>query len=160
MRQLLRVAGYRFRATLASRWGGLLSLVVLIGLVGGLSMGALAGARRTDSSFPVYLQSTNPSTLQVFAGFADPQLGLAHGYAPKVIHALATLPRCRARGDIDRLRRLDRPLIDQRRPPSTPSAGRDAADVHRRPRAASTSPRTASRSPRGGSSIRAAPTKP
>jgi MacB-like periplasmic core domain/FtsX-like permease family len=92
MRQLLRVAGYRFRATLASRWGSLLSLVMLIGLVGGLSMGAFAGARRTDSSFPVYYQSTNPSTLQVFAGFADPALGLPHGYAPKVIHALATLP--------------------------------------------------------------------
>ena len=92
MYQLLRVASYRLRATLASRWGGLASLVVLIGLVGGLSMGAFAGARRTDSSFPVYYQSTNPSTMQVFAGFADPALGLTHGYAPTIIRELATLP--------------------------------------------------------------------
>ena len=92
MRQLLRVAGFRIRGTIAIRWAGLLSLVMLIGLVGGLSIGAFAGARRTDSSFPVYYQSTNPSTLEVFAGFADPQLGLLHGYDPKVIHGLATLP--------------------------------------------------------------------
>jgi FtsX-like permease family len=92
MRQLLRLAGYRIRATFASRWGGYLSLVLLIGLLGGLSMGAMAGARRTDSSFPVYLRSTNPSTMQLFAGFADPALGNPHGYVPHVIHALATLP--------------------------------------------------------------------
>jgi FtsX-like permease family/MacB-like periplasmic core domain len=92
MRQLLRVAGYRIRATFASRWWSLLSLAMLIGLVGGLSMGAIAGARRTDSSFPVYYQSTNPSTVQVFAGFADPALGDAHGYDPAVIHALAVMP--------------------------------------------------------------------
>jgi FtsX-like permease family/MacB-like periplasmic core domain len=92
MRQLLCVAGYRIRATFASRWGGYLSLVLLIGLVGGVSMGAVAGARRTDSSFPVFLKSTNPSSLQVLAGFADPALGLVHGYSPRVIHALASMP--------------------------------------------------------------------
>jgi hypothetical protein len=43
----LRVAPYRFRATFGRRWGGYLALVVLIGLVGGLAMGSVAGAQRT-----------------------------------------------------------------------------------------------------------------
>jgi hypothetical protein len=92
MRHLFRVAGYRLRATLVSRWGGYLSVVVLLGLVGGVSMGALAGARRTASSFPVYIASTNPSTTQVFTGFDDPQLGLTKGYDPRVNQAIARLP--------------------------------------------------------------------
>jgi hypothetical protein len=57
MKLLLRVAWYRFRATFARRWGGYLRMVLLIGLIGGIAMGAVAGARRTDSSFPVYLAS-------------------------------------------------------------------------------------------------------
>jgi hypothetical protein len=63
MRQALRVARYRFRPTFRRQWAGLLSLALLIGLVGGLALGALAGARRTQSSFPAYLASTNPSDL-------------------------------------------------------------------------------------------------
>ena len=70
-----RVASYRFRATFARRWGGYLSLFLLIGLVGGVSMGAMAGARRTDSSFPTFVASTNPETLQDFTGIDNPALG-------------------------------------------------------------------------------------
>jgi hypothetical protein len=40
-------------------------VVVLIGLVGGLAMGAIAGARRTQSSYPRLTRSTNPSDLLV-----------------------------------------------------------------------------------------------
>lgn len=43
-------------------------MVVLIGLVGGLAMGAVAAARRTQSSFPAFLASTNPSDMSVFTG--------------------------------------------------------------------------------------------
>src|SRR5580692_11582409 len=92
MNQVLRVASYRFRATLARQWGSYVSLVVLIALLGGLSMASLAGARRTDSSFPIYVTSTNPETTQVFAGFDDPQLGSPTGYNPKVIGAIEHLP--------------------------------------------------------------------
>jgi len=59
----LRIAWYRLRATFAQRWPGYLSLVLLIGLVGGLAMGSIAGARRTQSSYPEFLASTNPSDL-------------------------------------------------------------------------------------------------
>jgi hypothetical protein len=62
-RHTLEFARYRFRATLARRWTAYLSVIVLIALTGGLAMASLAGARRTQSSYPTYLQSTNPSTL-------------------------------------------------------------------------------------------------
>src|SRR5271168_1239365 len=62
------VAWYRLQATFARRWSGYLAIVVLIGLVGGLAMGSLAGARRTQSSFPTFLAGTNPSAMTVFTG--------------------------------------------------------------------------------------------
>jgi hypothetical protein len=37
-----------------------LAVILLVGIVGGLSMASIAGARRTQSSFPAYLDSTNP----------------------------------------------------------------------------------------------------
>jgi hypothetical protein len=60
-----RVASYRFRATFARRRAGLLAVVVMIGLTGGIALGSLAGARRTQSSYPRFLASTNPSDLAV-----------------------------------------------------------------------------------------------
>jgi hypothetical protein len=79
IRQAFHVAGYRLRATFARRWPGYLALVLLIGFVGGLSMGSIAGARRTQSSYPTFLASTNPSDL-FFSSFgaggpAGPQNG-------------------------------------------------------------------------------------
>jgi hypothetical protein len=61
--QAVRVAGYRFRATFAKRWSGYLSVVLLIGLIGGLSMASVAAGRRTQSSYPMFMRSTNPSDL-------------------------------------------------------------------------------------------------
>lgn len=65
MSRAWRVGWYRFAATFGRRWGGLLAIVLLVGLIGGLAMGAVAGARRTQSSFPAFLASTNPSDLLV-----------------------------------------------------------------------------------------------
>lgn len=61
-------------------------LVLLIGVVGGVAMAAVAGARRTQSSFPAYLASTNPGDLQAFTEF-DPITGT--GYSQKVDRAIA-----------------------------------------------------------------------
>ena len=63
-----------------------LTLVVLIGLVGGAAIAAVGGARRTQSSFPTYLASTNPSDLQMFTEF-DPITKA--GYSEKVAEAVA-----------------------------------------------------------------------
>ena len=65
MSRAWRVGWFRFGATFGRRWGGLLAIVLLVGLIGGLAMGAVAGARRTQSSFPAFLASTNPSDLLV-----------------------------------------------------------------------------------------------
>ena len=77
MRQVLAPALYRFGATFRQRRGGYLTIVLLLGLVGGTALGALAGARRTQSSYPVYLANTKPSDLQVFTAFLNPALGRA-----------------------------------------------------------------------------------
>jgi len=52
--EVVQLGWYRFRCTFSRRWGEYLALVLLIGLVGGLAMGSVAAARRTDSSFSVY----------------------------------------------------------------------------------------------------------
>ena len=65
---------YRFRATLQGRWGGYLTVVLLVGLVGGLAMGAVGAARRTQSAFPTALATTDASDLDV-------QIGALGGFA-------------------------------------------------------------------------------
>jgi hypothetical protein len=92
-RQAFGVAWYRFRCTLAARWGGYLALVLLVGFVGGLALGSVAAARRTQSAFPDYLASTNPSDLTVLTGLSGPASG--PGYDPAVVRAIARLPHVR-----------------------------------------------------------------
>src|SRR5579862_2902558 len=84
---------YLLRTTFARRRGGYLSLVVLLGLVGGLALGAVAAARRTQSSFPVYLASTHPFELQGISSFFSPGNGPgAVGYDPRVVAAITHIP--------------------------------------------------------------------
>lgn len=92
--QALQVAWFRFRATFGHRRGGYLALVLLVGLVGGVAMGALAAARRTQSSFTTYLASTNPSNLDVsiFGGFNG---GTGATYSATATKEIAALPGVR-----------------------------------------------------------------
>ena len=60
----LATAWYRFRTTLHRRWGSYVGIVLLVGLVGGIAMGSIAGARRTQSAFPTHLTDTKASQLQ------------------------------------------------------------------------------------------------
>jgi FtsX-like permease family len=92
-----REAGYRFRACFRARWGGYLALIVLIGVVGGVAMAAVAGARRTQSSFPAYLASTNPGDVQVFTEF-DPITGT--GYSARIDRAIARVRYVRRAADV------------------------------------------------------------
>ncbi len=79
MDQVLRVSRYWFRAHLARRWSGYLAIVLLVGLVGGIAIGSFSAARRTASSYTVFLASTNPSDMHVFF------------YAPNETKALSRL---------------------------------------------------------------------
>jgi len=90
--QRLRVSGYRFRATFRRRWGAYLSLVLLIGLVGGVAMGAIAAARRTQGSFATYLASTNPSNLSLGTALYAPPLGFTSGYDAPLVRKISRLP--------------------------------------------------------------------
>ena len=65
--QALAFAWYRFRATFGRRRGGLLSVVLLTGLLGGLSMGAIEAARTTESS-----------PLDLAVSTRTPEIGRAH----------------------------------------------------------------------------------
>jgi hypothetical protein len=61
----MRVAWYRFTATFGRRRGGYAAIMLLVGLVGGIAMGSVAAARRTQASFGTFLASTSPSDLSL-----------------------------------------------------------------------------------------------
>jgi len=90
----LGVARYRLRTTFRHRWGGYLSLIILVGLVAGLGLGCLAAARRTQSSFSTFLASTNPSdlTVSVYSGGVSTT---NPNYDPALTAAIARLPHVR-----------------------------------------------------------------
>ena len=94
MERSVGLAHVRFSSTLRRRWGGYLALVVLVGVVGGLGLGALAGARRTQSSFSTFLAPTNPSDLvvSVFGPVGSPD---TPNYDPALTGAIARLPHVR-----------------------------------------------------------------
>jgi hypothetical protein len=67
------------------------TIILLVGLVGGLAMGSIAAARRTASSFPVFFEHTNPSDLVGETGVLNPANGLT-GYDGALVAAIARLP--------------------------------------------------------------------
>jgi hypothetical protein len=109
----MRVAWYHFSATFRRHLFVYVSLVLLIGLIGGVAMAAIANARRTQSSYPTFLSSTNPSdlTLTVF--------GAANGGRPgaDIQREIAKL------SGVKRVRTFDDP-------PLVPIAPNGAAEVN------------------------------
>jgi hypothetical protein len=89
---VLAVAAYRFRATFRRRSSGYLAIVLLVGLMGGLAMGSVAAARRTASSFAVYLANTNPSDLVGVTAVLNPGIAPDVGYNPALIKSISGLP--------------------------------------------------------------------
>ncbi|MGH8994725.1 MAG: FtsX-like permease family protein [Acidimicrobiales bacterium] len=59
------VVWFCLRGSLRARRSGYLGLALIVGLIGGVSMASIAAARRTQSSYPAYLASTNPSDLNL-----------------------------------------------------------------------------------------------
>ena len=58
-----RVGWFWFRANFGRRWANYLTIVLLVGAIGGLALGSVAAAQRTQSSYNTFLASTNPSDL-------------------------------------------------------------------------------------------------
>ncbi len=118
-RTTIRVAWYRFRTTFGSRRGGYLAVVVLIALTGGVAMGAVAAARRTQSSFPAYLAGTNPSDLGAVTAVLNPLVNSAVGYDPNILHVIAHLPHVKHTASASGLNVL--PLGSDGAPQNVPS---------------------------------------
>jgi hypothetical protein len=59
-------------------------IALLLGLMGGVSMAAVAGSRRTVTAFPRFRHSTNPSDVQVNLGPFDPTVIDAINHLPEV----------------------------------------------------------------------------
>jgi hypothetical protein len=91
-RQVLRLAWYRLRATFRARRGGYLSIVLLVGLAGGIAMGSVAAARRTQSSYPRFLASTNPSDLTISTSSSGQSNNATGAYTGALANKIARLP--------------------------------------------------------------------
>ncbi len=95
-RETIALALYRLRATRGGRLGGYLTIVVLMGALGGLALGSVAGARRTQSSYPVLVASTHPSSLEVPTAVDNPAIGNGQGYNSTIVREIAGLPHVTA----------------------------------------------------------------
>jgi hypothetical protein len=93
---ILRASWYRFRATFRQEWGSYLTIVLLLGLLGGLAMGSVAAARRTQSSFAALVETTNPSQVEVSTAIASPGIGNGQGYDPAIVREIAQIPHVTA----------------------------------------------------------------
>ena len=87
----LQTAWYRSVASWRRQRASYLTLVLLIGLLGGVALGSLAAARRTDSSFSTFLAASNPSDLMIVpaggGGIAQPHL------AQRLVDAVRRYPQ-------------------------------------------------------------------
>ncbi len=81
-----RIGWYWFRSNFNRRWANYLTIVLLVGAVGGLALGSVAAARRTQSSYNTFLASTNPSDLTMTV------------FAPNISSNLARLPLVKSVG--------------------------------------------------------------
>jgi predicted lysophospholipase L1 biosynthesis ABC-type transport system permease subunit len=73
----MRAAWMCATASMRKRWGSVIALTLLVGLIGAVALTGLAGARRTHSSFERFRQETRESDLTVFVPAADAR-SLAH----------------------------------------------------------------------------------
>ena len=85
-------AGYRFRTTFKSELSYYVSVILLVGALGGLSMGAVAAARSTESSFSDLVASSHVPNLFVLDGVINPAIGLDSAYNPALLRKLSHLP--------------------------------------------------------------------
>ena len=88
----LALARLRLRSTVRRRWRGLVAVSLVVGVVGGLGLAAVAGARRTQSSFATFLASTDPADQISMVASVVPTSGMDRGYAPAVARTISHLP--------------------------------------------------------------------
>ncbi len=130
MDRTLAYAWYRFRRTLRSEAGYVVSVIVLVGLLGGLAMGAVAAARSTESSFTDYAAASHVPQLYVVDGVINPGIGLDSAYNPALLRRLAHLPHVAhvastVELNMGPLSRTDHPLLNSSIPAEASVNGLD-----------------------------------
>ena len=93
MRHTVAYAWYRFRRTMRSEMSYFLSVVLLVGAVGGLALGAIEAAWSTESSFADLVASSRVPQLFVFDGVINPGIGLDSAYNPRLLRKLSRAAR-------------------------------------------------------------------
>lgn len=83
----MRAVWFRIAVELRARWSAHVALVLLIGLGGALSLGALAGARRTETAYPRFLRAQNASDFGTAFGPYNEALGIGN-VDPDAVRAL------------------------------------------------------------------------
>ncbi|HEV2428069.1 MAG TPA: hypothetical protein VGS61_07610, partial [Acidimicrobiales bacterium] len=96
----LALARLRARSEWRRHWRGYAGAAIVVGVLTGVSLAAIAGAQRTQSSFATYLASTNPTETQVGTAIASPEVGTTHGYDPARNELVGDLPGVRAWADV------------------------------------------------------------
>ena len=71
----MNAAWFRFATSWRRLIGGYVALILIVALGGGLALGSVAAARRTASSYSVFLASTNPSDLTIQPAGSGPGSG-------------------------------------------------------------------------------------
>lgn len=89
---VLTTGWYRFVTSWRRLAGASVALLLIVGLGGGLALGSVAAARRTASSFSVFLASTNPSDLSIEPAGGNP-IDLARDRS--ITHVIARFPHVR-----------------------------------------------------------------
>ncbi|MGB9112457.1 MAG: FtsX-like permease family protein [Acidimicrobiales bacterium] len=92
---LVQFTWYRFRTTFRRRVGGYVVLVLVVGLIGGVAIGVITGARRTQSALPTSLATSHASDLQFstyIGGCRNPATCL---YSAKFTREIERLPHVR-----------------------------------------------------------------
>ncbi|PZS33105.1 MAG: hypothetical protein DLM58_08550 [Pseudonocardiales bacterium] len=87
-----RYVWYRFRSTFKSRRGGYAALALVVALLGGTAMAAIAAGRRTQSSYPAFLASTQPTDLVASLFDITSATGLPSTYSAALADKVARLP--------------------------------------------------------------------
>jgi hypothetical protein len=86
-----QVVAYRLRSALRHRLGAHVAIVALVAVLGATAMASIAAARRTQSSFPRFLASTNPSDVTMTTYGTTPD-SPANGYSPALEKRLSQIP--------------------------------------------------------------------
>ncbi len=63
----------------------IMTIAALLAAMGGIALFALAGARRTQSSYPRFLRAANPSTMAIDSGPYDPEVAAEIAARPEVV---------------------------------------------------------------------------